>query len=106
VSARQPTWFSFSSPAGTALRCAACGRAIDPGLSADHHPRCCPVCRVECAFLNWKARIVQVVPDHAPPAFAAVLRWAQEHLDELEYVEFLCALEEIADAINTVAFPS
>jgi hypothetical protein len=58
---------------------------------------------VESAFLNWIGRTVQIVPNNAPPAFAAVLRWGQQHLDELEYVELICALEEIADAMNAVA---
>jgi hypothetical protein len=61
---------------------------------------------VESAFLNWKGRTVQVVPKNAPPAFAAVLRWAQQHLDELEYVEFVSALEELADALGAAAVHS
>ncbi len=103
---RPPAWFSFSLPARTALLCAACGQEIDPGRSADHHPRWCPKCGVESAYLNWKGRVVQVVPDRAPPALAAILRWAQQHLDELEYVELVCALEEIADSISAVAVPA
>src|SRR5262249_2820973 len=63
-------------------------------------------CGVESAFLNWKGRVLQIVPKNAPPAFVAVLRWGQQHLDELEYVEFVCALEEIADSINAVAVHS
>jgi hypothetical protein len=107
MSTPRPTWFSFSSPHGTSLLCAACGQEIDLGWpAADHHPRYCPKCGVESAFLNWKSRTLQIVPQNAPPAFAAVLRWGQQHLDELEYVEFVCALEEIADAINAVAVPS
>jgi hypothetical protein len=61
---------------------------------------------VESAFLNWKARVVQIVPRDAPAALVAVLRWCQQHLDELEYVELVCALEELADAINPVAVGS
>jgi hypothetical protein len=99
----RPSWFSFSSPQSTTLHCAACQQAIDLVLpAADHHPRYCLKCGVESAFLNWKGRTVQIVPKNAPPAFAAVLRWGQQHLDELEYVEFICALEEIADSIHTV----
>jgi hypothetical protein len=60
---------------------------------------------VEAAFLNWKGRTLQIVSKNAPPALAAVLRWGQQHLDELEYVEFLCALEEIADSLNAVEIP-
>lgn len=103
MNGKKQTWFSFSVPASTSLHCAACGQEIDRGPGADHHASYCPKCRVESAFLNWKGRTVQVVPRNAPPAFAAFLRWGQEHLDELEYVEFVCALEEIADAISTVA---
>lgn len=93
---------TLSSPESSALRCAACGQEFDLGPAADHHPRYCPKCRVESAFLNWKGRIVQIVPSNALPAFVAVLRWGQQYLDELEYVEFICALEEMADSINTV----
>src|SRR3954454_12778471 len=102
MNTQRPVWFSFSSPQSTALRCAACGQEIDPGATADHHPRCCPNCRVESAFLTWKGRTVQIVPSNAPQAFVAVLRWGQQHLDELEYVEFVCALEEITDSINSI----
>jgi hypothetical protein len=35
------------------------------------------------------------------------MQWAQKHLDELEYVELFCALEELADAMRgePVALP-
>src|SRR3954452_2817064 len=104
---QRPTWFSFSAPGSTALHCAACGREVDLEIpAADHHPRSCPQCGVECAFLNWKRRIVQVVTKNAPPAFVAVLHWGQQHLDELDYVEFVCALEEMADVLASVTVPS
>src|SRR5262245_4262259 len=106
MNARRQTWFSGGPPEGTALPCAACGQEVDLGPAADHHPRYCPKRRVESAFLNWKGRTVQIVPKNAPPAFAAVLRWGQQNLDELEYVEFVCALEEIADSAGAVALQS
>jgi len=31
-----------------------------------------------------------------------LLKWCQEHLDELDFVEAVCALEEIADAVSPV----
>ena len=89
------------------MPCAACGQEVNLGFpTADHHPRSCPKCGVESAFLNWKGRIIQVVPNHAPPTVAAIIHWAQQHLDELEYVEFISALEENADSINAVAVHS
>jgi hypothetical protein len=55
---------------------------------------------VECVFLDWKGHAVQIVTERAPRALAEAIRWAQKHFDELEYVEFLCALEEMAGALN------
>jgi predicted RNA-binding Zn-ribbon protein involved in translation (DUF1610 family) len=103
---QRSTWFSFSSPESPSFPCAACGQQIDLGRTADHHPGYCPHCGEESAFLNWKGRTVQIVPKKAPPPLAGLIRWAQQHLDELEYVELICALEEIADAINAVAVHS
>jgi len=50
---------------------------------------------------------MQIVPSEAPHPLAEVIHWAQRHLDELEYVELLCALEEIAEALRRepVAIP-
>ena len=93
-------WYAYSLPDCTTLRCAACKNEFDLRYpTADHHPRICPVCGVECAFLNWKGRIVQIVIDNAPQPLVAWMRWAQKHLDELEYVELICALEEISAAL-------
>jgi hypothetical protein len=94
-------WIALSNPDCTTLHCAVCKKAFDLYYStADHHPRICPVCGIECAFLNWKGRSVQIVMDNAPRPLAMWIRWAQKHLDELEYVELICALEEISDALN------
>ena len=101
MNALQQTWYAYSLPDCTALRCAACKNEFNLHAStADHHPRICPACGVECAFLNWKGRMVQIVIDQAPPPLAGVIRWAQTHLDELEYVELICALEEMSGALN------
>ncbi len=94
-------WFSFSAEGGTILRCAECGNSFDleaPDL--DHHPRICPVCGVECAYLDWKGHIVQVVLKNAHPVFDEVIKIIQDRFDELEYVELLGALEELADALS------
>ena len=59
-----------------------------------------PKCGVESAYLTWKSRAIQVVPSKAPPVFATFLRWAQDNLDELDYVELMVAFAEIADALT------
>jgi DNA-directed RNA polymerase subunit RPC12/RpoP len=93
-------WFSLSAEKGTVLRCVECGNSFDlEGPSADQHPAVCPVCGVECVYLDWKGRIIQIVLKNAPPVLVQAIRIMQERFDELEYVEFLVALEELADAL-------
>ena len=95
----QSAWYAYSLPNSTTLHCACCTNEIDLQLpTADHHPRVCPACGIACAFLNWKDRVIQIVTSDAPRPLVEVIRWAQKHLDELEYVELICALEELADA--------
>jgi hypothetical protein len=97
-------WFSLSAEGGTVLRCADCGRSFDleaPDL--DHHPRACRVCGVECVYLDSKNRIIQIVPKNAHPVVAEAIRIMQDRFDELEYVELIVALEELADALYKVA---
>jgi hypothetical protein len=101
-------WYAYSLPNSTVLRCACCANEIDLQFpTADHHPRVCPACGIACAFLNWQSRIIQIVTSDAPHPLAEVIHWAQKHLDELEYVELLCALEEMAEAMRgePVAIP-
>lgn len=94
-------WYAISSDKSTVLRCAFCKNEFDLGFTPlDHHPGVCPVCGVECVYLNWKGRIVQIIIKNAPPVLVQAVRWAQAHLDELEYVELVCALEELSDAMT------
>jgi hypothetical protein len=93
-------WFSLSAEDGTVLRCAECGNSVDlGGPSADHHPAVCPVCGVGCVYLDWKGWIIQIVLKNAPTVLAEVIRIMQDRFDELEYVELIVALEELADAL-------
>lgn len=82
------------------LHCAECGNSFDlEAPSLDHHSRVCPICGVECVYLDSKKRIIQIVLKNAPPVLAEAIRMLQERFDELEYVELLVALEELADAL-------
>jgi hypothetical protein len=93
-------WFSLSAEGGTVLRCADCGKSFDlEAPSLDHHPRVCPVCGVECVYLDSKNRIIQIVLNNAPPVLVEAIRIMQDRFDELEYVELIVALEELADAL-------
>ncbi len=91
-------WYAFSDEGATTLRCAACHSVIDlevPRL--DHHRRVCPRCGVDCAFLNRKGRMIQLVSSNAPSVIERALRFVLQDFDELEYAEFVVALEELMD---------
>jgi hypothetical protein len=101
MSAAPQTWFAWGSEGTTRLRCAVCQTNIDlESAPADHHPRVCPACGVGCLFIDWRGRPLQLVTDRAPQPVADAARWAQKQFDELEFVEFLCGLEQIAGALN------
>lgn len=60
-----------------------------------------PACFCGPADLQyWQSRIIAIVPSEAPGPLVEVMHWAQQHRDALEYVELLCAFEEIAEAIQ------
>jgi hypothetical protein len=104
MNTKTKAWFSLSAAGGTVMRCAECGNSFDlGGPSADHHPAVCPVCGVECAYLDWKGRIIQLVLKNAHPVLAEAIRVMQDRFDELEYVELMVALEELADALSKPA---
>jgi hypothetical protein len=101
VSTITKPWFSLSAEGDTVLRCADCGKSFDlKAPSADHHSAVCPVCGIECVYLDWKCRIIQVVLKHAPPVIAEAIRIMQDRFDELDYMELIVALEELADALS------
>lgn len=100
MSARNNPWFSHSVPGCATLRCCSCRKEIDLKFpSLDHHPSVCPACGVECIFITWKDVTIQIVLEEAAPEFSRILRWAQENLDELEFVTVLDALSQIHDAV-------
>lgn len=94
------SWYAFTGEQATMLRCAACHSHVElGGPRLDHHPGRCPRCGVECAFLNWKGRLLQLVPGNAPAVVRQTLRFVQQQFDELEYVEFIVALQELMDEL-------
>src|SRR5438270_13701822 len=100
MSTQLSSWYACSDEGATILRCAACHSVIDlEAPTLDHHARACPRCGVDCTFLNWKGRMLQVVPSNAPAVIRRALRFAQEDLDELEYAELVVVLEELMDAL-------
>ena len=98
MSTKFSSWYAFSDERATTLRCGACHSVIDLEVPMlDHHARACPRCGVDCAFLNWKGRMIQVVPSNAPSVIQRALHFAQRDFDELDYAEFVVAIEELMD---------
>jgi hypothetical protein len=101
MNAQPSRWFSFSAKGGMVLRCAECRKSFDlEAPSLDHHPAVCPICGVECVYLDWKERIIQIVLKNAPSVLAEAIKLMQDRFDELEYVELIVALEELADGLD------
>lgn len=94
-------WFAVSAPGCTNLSCCACGKEIDLKFpSLDHHASLCPDCGVECLFISLKDVLLQVIPGQAPPELARIICWAQENLDEYEWLTVLSSIAQIAQAVS------
>ena len=60
----------------------------------------CPTCKIECIWYDCgKRKVVQLIPSFAPKEFQMFIKWAQEELDEIEFVELLVAFEELKGVI-------
>lgn len=98
----ETSWFSATSALGIDANflCASCQEHIDIGRpSCDHHPQICPACGIACLYISGTATNFQILPELAPAPLRAAIRWAQENLDEIEFVELMVALEELTGKI-------
>ena len=94
-------WQSVSEPGETRLVCANCGKEVDLLYpSVDHHPSVCPACDIPCLFFSWKNQLVQVLPNLAPDALRRMIEWAQRELNELEFIDILVAIDQIATGLT------
>ena len=101
MSGERSNWFSFSEPQGEILVCASCRESFEwYNPSLEMHPLFCPICKIECTFLDWRGRVVQLIPQNAPEVFARFLQCLQANFDELDYVELLACFEEMENAIK------
>ena len=86
----------------TKLVCANCGQEVDLLYpSVDHHPSVCPSCGIPCLFFSWKDQLVQIVPGDAPDALRWMIDWAQQELNELEFVDILVAFDQIGACLSS-----
>ena len=77
------------------LNCIDCNHRIEKIESLDHHFAACPNCGVKCMLLAWGDDSIQIVPSNAPEPIGSFLEWAEESLDEVQFVEILGQLEEM-----------
>lgn len=93
------TWYTLGTYEN--IECANCGFINKDVQSLDHHPSICPKCQIECIWYDLgKRKVIQIIPDHAPPEFNKFIKWAQKELDEIEFVELFVAFEELAKKIE------
>jgi hypothetical protein len=104
MTAGSAAWFSVGTPGSTTLRCCACRNAIDLQYpAADHHSGWCPACGTESVFVTCKDVLIQIALALAPPEVTRAVRWAQEELDEPEFVTLLVSLTELAETVRSTA---
>ena len=99
---KEINWYSASSLANLQICCANCFKKFDLTPFFDHDPSCCPLCGVECVFLDWAGKKIQIVMQNAPEEISGLIRWMQENLSELEYVKLITYLEELEKSVKTV----
>ncbi|MEM7573912.1 MAG: hypothetical protein AAF433_13480 [Bacteroidota bacterium] len=84
------------------LQCLGCASNIAAFIGQDHHPRICPHCQVESLFFDLgNSRLIQILPHEAPEVVALFVRWSQQELDELEFLELVVHLELIAEQLDS-----
>src|SRR5262245_60799473 len=92
-------WFAISTDKGV-LRCAECDDQVTHKLPASgQEAGACPVCGVECIFLSFKGRTIQVLLDKAPLALARGLLLVEKQVGAHETAELMDALEQLADEV-------
>jgi hypothetical protein len=101
MSGEKTNWFSVSSPDALNIFCANCHQDFEwDGFVCEIQPLFCPICKIECVYLVWKKRMVQIIPKNAPEVFTKMLHYFQQNFDELDYVELIGSFEEMADALK------
>ncbi|WP_420571671.1 hypothetical protein [Kordia sp.] len=67
----------------------------------DHHNSICPNCNIECIWFSFeKDKTLQIIPKYAPEQFQKFISWSQNELDELEFLELIVNIEELAKNIG------
>ncbi len=98
----QPQWYSVSPADSSQLRCGNCQRVIDMSIpSLDHHPCWCPACGVECLLYTPSNSHLQILVQQAPAEVQMAIRWAQEELDEVEFLELLGHVSGLIQTIDS-----
>ncbi len=89
-------WTATSDATSKEIRCPRCRQSIVDCLpSADHHPVQCPHCRAKLLLFSASARNFAVDVDNAPDEIREFVTWAQQSLDEVQFVSLLLTFEEL-----------
>lgn len=91
-------WYSLGKQNG--ITCSNCN-SIHKNIGVlDHHSTICPECKIECVWYDLgNNKVIQIIPSLAPNQFIKFIKWSQQELDELEFLELLVTFEELNKAI-------
>lgn len=83
--------------------CGNCEKSFDKVVSLDHHSGYCPNCQIECIWFYFEEnKTLQIIPEYAPKEFVLFIKWAQNELDELEFLELIVSFEEISKSLINI----
>ncbi len=93
-------WYTISNHHKN--KCGNCSKTFEGLATLDHHYGICPNCKIQCIWFGLKNKqTLQIIPKHAPKSFSRFLKWTQNELDEIEFLELIVSFEEIASSIST-----
>lgn len=99
-------WISRVPREKRELHCPACGDVIENCDSfIDHHLHPCRKCAKRTFHWCGDREYITVCLDHAPNHVEAFLQWANDSLDELQFLQLMLSLVDIFDDMRPASAP-
>ena len=93
------SWFTLASRESEHGPCPRCGQPLSNEVpSLDHHLFECMHCSARIFRWSFDRQDLRISVDDAPTTVKQFLFWANEALDELEFVELVVAFEEMFES--------
>ena len=90
------SWIELAPIGAEHILCPRCGQRTSTEVPfIDHHISECTSCSARTFWWSFGQHHVRVSVDDAHPSFKHFLLWANEELDEVEFLELMVVFEEI-----------